>query len=87
MINSIHFHEVPYRWSGCGYEEHSKSHSGGENISMPFTADDVISTFKPINKIRFRYKNTNPNDHSFIPFKNKEHYLQWNSFLNLYKHG
>ena len=87
MVNSIHFHEVPYRWSGCGYEEHGKSHYGfvDQNLAMPFTADDVIKTFKPINQVRWRYKNTTPNDHSFEPFKDKKHYLEWHSFLTLHK--
>jgi hypothetical protein len=85
-VNSIHFHEVPYRWSGCGYGEHGNSHYGGENSSMPFTADDVLSTFRPINTVRWRYVNKNPNDHSFIPYRDKKHYLEWNLFLKPFKH-
>lgn len=76
-INSVGFHEVPYRWSGCGYSEHP----GGERISMPFTVEDVLSTFHPINTIRFRYLNNNPNDHSCENFKGKGDYLKWYSYL------
>lgn len=73
-INSVGFHEVPYRWSGCGYPEHGNSHPGGDNVAMPFTADDVISTFKPINTIHKSQSET---------FQNKEHYLKWYSFYKL----
>lgn len=74
-INSIQFHEVPYRWSGCKYHEFGNSHGGGENSKMPFSADDVLNTMKPINTIK---------KSSVEIFKNKEHYLNWYSYLNLY---
>lgn len=72
MINSIGFHEVPYRWSGCGYHEFGKYHSGGENSSMPFTVEDVLSTFHPVTEIKLRQ----PNEYC----KSKEQYLKWYSF-------
>lgn len=77
LINSIGFHEVPYRWSGCGYGEHSNSHNGGENVCMPFDVEDVMTTFKPVTSIKFRQ----PNEY----FKSKEQYLKWHSFLVPYK--
>ncbi len=67
LINRIGFHEVPYRWSGCGYGEHSRSHSGGDNIAMPFSADDALTTFHPI-------------EHNSRT-KDKATYLKWYSFL------
>ena len=67
-INSIWFHEVPYRWSGCGYNEHHKSHPGLENCKMPFTAQDVIDTFQPIQTS------------SYIKRATKEAYLKWYSY-------
>lgn len=73
-INSIWFHEVPYRWSGCGYDEFHKSHSGGENSSMPFDADDVINNFKPIAGVR---KSQIEN------YKSKADYLKWLSYLQM----
>jgi hypothetical protein len=76
-INSIHFHEVPYRWSGCGYHEHWKSHWGGENASLPFDATDVITTMRPIGNVNKTHDKA---------FKNKEEYLKWCSYLKLYKH-
>jgi hypothetical protein len=74
-INSIHFHEVPYRWSGCGYSEFGKSHIGGENVSMPFTANDVINGFTPV---------TSKNHTHNTKFKNMEQYLKWCSYLTEY---
>lgn len=71
-INSVAFHEVPYRWSGCGYGEHSRSHSGGENSSMPFTAQDVLNTFKPVTTVH-------STDNKF--HKSKAEYLKWHSWL------
>lgn len=49
-INEIAFHDVPYRWSGCGYEENWQGnyHSGGPNHKMPFNENDVLTTFHPI---------------------------------------
>lgn len=69
-INSISFHEVPYRWSGCGFKEH-----GGSNhtLDMPFELIDVLSEFKPIRSILLRQ----PNEY----FKSKEEYLKWCSWL------
>jgi hypothetical protein len=75
-INSIGFHEVPYRWSGCGYKETHSSHWGGENSSMPFTADDVLSTFTPIKGSRLSQLES---------FKDKKHYLKWCSYLKKYE--
>lgn len=76
-INSIHFHEVPYRWSGCGYGEFNNyHHSGGENNSMPFTAKDVIDNFKPIKGMRKSQVEV---------FKDKAHYLKWSSWLQEFK--
>lgn len=72
-INAIGFHEVPYRWSGCGFPEFGNSHSGGENVAMPFTADDVVSTFKPITKVMHTHDKA---------FKSKEQYLKWCSYLS-----
>lgn len=69
-INTIQFHEVPYHWSGCGYTDHG----GGENISMPFDAQDVLNTFKPIKTAMWTYKE---------PFKNRAQYLDWYSYLEL----
>jgi len=74
-INSIHFHEVPYRWSGCGYGEHNNSTYGGENYSMPFTTEDVITTFQPITTVKKTYKDC---------FKSIESYLEWCSYLTKY---
>jgi hypothetical protein len=74
QINQIHFHKVPYRWSGCGYSEHRKYHYGGENYSMPFTAEDVLKTFTPINQERMVTRN----------FKDKEEYLMWRNYLIKY---
>jgi len=82
-INSIHFHEVPYRWSGCGHGEFNNSHSGGENCSMPFTVEDVLKTFKPINTVRWRYKDKHGLESVY--FKNKQHYLEWCSYLKKYE--
>lgn len=69
MINSIQFSEVPYHWSGCGVS----NHAGGENVSMPFDVNDVLSTFKPVTSILWRQ----PNEY----FKSKEDYLKWCSYL------
>jgi len=69
MINSVQFHEVPYHWSGCGL----KSHNGGDDVSMPFDVNDVLTTFKPITSILWRQ----PNEY----FKSKENYLKWCSYL------
>ena len=74
-INSIHFHEVPYRWSGCGYSEFGKSHYGGENMAMPFTVEDVINGFSPI---------TSKNHTHNTKFQNIEQYLKWCSYLTEY---
>lgn len=68
-INSVSFHEVPYRWSGCGVT----NHAGGENVSMPFNVNDVLTTFKPVTSILWRQ----PNEY----FKSKEDYLKWCSYL------
>lgn len=68
-INSVHFHEVPYRWSGCGHREFSNSN---HTLEMPFSADDVLSTFKPIAGKRLSQVET---------FKNKAHYLKSCSYL------
>jgi hypothetical protein len=81
-INSVHFHEVPYRWSGCGYGEFGKSHSGGDNVSMPFDADDVINNFRPINSIVHRRKAHNSEEAEY--FKDKQQYLNWCSYLKQY---
>lgn len=67
-INSVSFHEVPYHWSGCGI----KDHSSGDNVSMPFDVNDVLTTFHPITGI-LKYQ---PN----VYFKSKEQYLKWYSF-------
>lgn len=75
-INSVQFHEVPYRWSGCGHGEFNSSHSGGENVSMPFTKEDVLTTFSPI---------TSKRKSSIELFKSKKHYLDWCSYLVKYK--
>ena len=74
-INSVHFHEVPYRWSGCGHSEFTRSHPGGDNAAMPFTADDVLLNFKPITFVKNRHDSV---------FKTKEEYLKWCSYLKLY---
>lgn len=71
-INGIGFHEVPYRWSGCGYSEFSNSHSGGNNCEMPFTAEDVLNNFRSITTIKLRY---------YTYFKSKSEYLKWCSYL------
>ncbi len=71
-INRIGFHEVPYRWSGCGYKEHHSSHYG---LSMPFTANDVLKTFQ---SIKGMYKNQS------AVYKNAKEYLTWNSYLTEY---
>lgn len=71
-INSIHFHETPYRWSGCGYPEFGNSHYGTENSGLPFTANDVIANFEPIKDKR---------KSQIEKFRNKEHYLNWCSYL------
>ena len=75
-INTITFHEVPYRWSGCGYSEFGKSHNGDDNVSMPFDVNDVLTTFKPITSIL----KSQPDKH----FKSKEQYLKWYSFYERY---
>jgi hypothetical protein len=69
-INSVSFHEVPYRWSGCGYKEHGGSNN---NLEMPFDVNDVLTTFKPITSILDRQ----PNEY----FKSKKQYLKWHSWL------
>ena len=75
-INGIGFHEVPYHWSGCGFREHGGiMNPGGNNYCMPFTADDVISTFVPIKGGRLSQVET---------FRDKAHYLKWCSYLTLY---
>ena len=73
QINSIGFHEVPYHWSGCGVN----NHTGGENISMPFDVNDVLTTFKPVTNIKHRQ----PNEY----FKSKEQYLKWCTYLKRYE--
>lgn len=69
MINSVQFHEVPYHWSGCGL----RSHSGGDDVSMPFDVNDVLTTFKPVTSIL----KSQPDRY----FKSKEDYLKWSSYL------
>lgn len=76
-INSVGFHEVPYRWSGCGFREFYNYHSGGENVAMPFTAEDVLKTFKPVTTVM----KSQPNQY----FKNKEHCLKWYSWLTKFQ--
>jgi hypothetical protein len=76
-INGIAFYKVPYRWSGCGYSEFGKCHNGGENVSMPFDVNDVLTTFIPITNI----KKSQPNNF----FKSKEQYLKWYSFYEKYE--
>jgi hypothetical protein len=71
-INSISFHEVPYHWSGCGHEDHA----GGDNVSMPFTVRDVMTTFKPITLVN---KSINEK------FKTVDQFLKWYSFYKEYK--
>ncbi len=66
QINSISFHEVPYRWSGCGFKEHGGSN---HNLEIPFELNDVLTTFYPISNILLRQ----PNEY----FKSKEQYLKW----------
>jgi len=78
-INTIAFHEVPYRWSGCGYTEHGKSHSGDKNCSLPFTPMVVLASFKPITSILFKQ----PNEY----FTSKDQYLKWYFFLKKYDDG
>lgn len=75
LINSVSFHEVPYRWSGCGFKEHGGSHYGIHNTCMPFDANDVLTTFRPITEILYRQQNEY--------FKSKKQYLEWFSFLRL----
>lgn len=74
-VNVIHFHEVPYGWSGCGYPEFNNTHPGKENVSMPFTAEEVLHTFKLITSI----KKFQPSEY----YKGKEDYLKWLSYLRL----
>ena len=69
-INSISFHEVPYRWSGCGFKEHGGSNY---NLEIPFELNDVLTTFKPVSSILLRQ----PNEY----FQSKEQYLKWCSWL------
>ena len=68
-INFIHFHEVPYRWSGCGFSAHEESCYVLEN---PFTANDVTSTFQPITTQRKKYNEF---------FKTVEQYVSWHTWL------
>lgn len=75
-INSVSFHEVPYRWSGCGYGEHNGCHSGGDNVSMPFDVNDVLTTFKPVKGMRKSQVEV---------FKTKDQYLKWCSWLTKIK--
>lgn len=82
-INTIDFLEVPYRWSGCGHREFSNSHYGGDNVAMPFTADDVINNFHSVTGVL-------KSQHIFKSggrdmFKSKEHYLEWCSYLKRYE--
>lgn len=70
--NEIHFHEVPYRWSGCGHGEFYDSHYGKEHNRMPFNIDDLISTFRPITRIKY----SQPNNF----FKSKADFLKKYSF-------
>lgn len=67
-INSVQFSEVPYHWSGCNI----KNHGGGENISMPFDSNDVLTTFKPITSVMNTYKDA---------FKNRAEYLKNQFYL------
>lgn len=76
-INSICFHEVPYRWSGCGFPEFGNSHFGNDiTCYLPFTADDVIKTFHPVTDVN--------NTHN-TKFEDKEQYLKCLSYLTKYK--
>lgn len=76
--NSIGFHDVPYRWSGCGHGEFSYSHGGGENHSMPFTPEDVLKTMQPITTV------IKGGD---VRFKSKDQFLTWYSFYKRYNTG
>ncbi len=77
LRNNVGFHEVPYRWSGCGYGEFSYSHMGKANCEMPFTVNDVLTTFKPITEI-CKFELTK------VFFKSKKDYLKWYSFYKRY---
>lgn len=74
-INAVAFHEVPYRWSGCGYDEFRRSHAGGENVSMPFTAEDVLKTFTPITQVHKQHNTF---------YTSKEQYLKSSSWKERY---
>jgi len=87
-LTTIAFHQVPYRWSGCGHGEFRNSHYGINNNEMPFIVDDVLSNLTPVTKKKKR----NPN----VFFISKKEYLQWYSYLTrlhfknndqLYYHG
>lgn len=70
-INSVSFHEVPYRWSGCGYGEFKNSNYSSR---MPFIAEEVLNTMKDISTVN---KTVNEK------FTNKNEYLIWCSYLKM----
>ena len=69
MYNKVQFHEVPYRWSGCGFGEFYKSNNSSE---MPFTPSDVLSTMIDIKTVQKQHKTF---------FKGKKEFLTWFSWL------
>jgi hypothetical protein len=73
-INGASFHEVPFRWSGCNYTEHGTSNP---SLEMPFTVEDVLTTFKPVGEIK-----KSPAE----KLKTKKEYLNWYSYL-MRSHG
>lgn len=84
QINSIRFHEVPYGWSGCSYPKNGNTHPGGDNVSMPFTADDVANNFKSVTKL-IKSHTTKQNQPFTEYFESKKHYLNWYSFYKKYE--
>jgi len=73
-INTIGFHDIPFRWSGCGFKEiktHGDKRAKGGQLEMPFTVADVLNNFEAIQ----------PNHR----FKTKEEYLKWYNYLTKYE--
>lgn len=72
--NHIGFHEVPYRWSGCGYSEiGGLPHYGLRGNEMPFELNDVLDNFISITSVK----------HSCDSYhKSVKGFLKWCSYLD-----
>lgn len=70
-IVKITFSEVPFRWSGPS----TRSAKNQENIAMPYTAENVLNSFKTVKNQKHRYDGC---------FESKKEYLDWCSYLVRY---